>query len=90
MILERDIEKYLKKEVESHGGLLIKQTSISGIPDRIIVAPIGITCWVELKRPGEKPRKLQEHWINKLKSLGHEAVYLDSKEGVDKLIANLF
>lgn len=90
MILERDIERKLIDEVSKRGGKVIKQTGYPGIPDRLVLAPMGICVFVELKRPGQKPRKLQEHRIKELKTLGFEVRTIDSFEGVQDLIRAMF
>ena len=59
--LERDIERYFVKEVEAHGGWAIKFQSDSqaGVPDRIVFWKGSRSVeFVELKRPGGKPRPL--------------------------------
>ena len=60
---ERDVETYFVNLCVRQGWLCEKFTSPSkrGVPDRIVTAgPNGFVCFVELKKPGEKPRKLQE------------------------------
>ena len=68
---ERDVEKRLVREVERRGGLCLKftSTSLRGVPDRIVVYE-GLTCFVELKRPGEEPRPLQKKIIKQLQQNG--------------------
>ena len=90
MILERDIEKKLVNEVKKRGGKVLKQTGESGIPDRLVLAPLGICAFVELKRPGEQPRKLQWQRIKELESLGYVVYIIDSYEEVNHLIRELF
>lgn len=90
MILERDIEKKLVAEVKKRGGKILKQTGESGIPDRLVIAPLGLCAFVELKRPGEKPRKLQLQRKKELELLGFNVFVIDSFMGVDELIRALF
>lgn len=91
MIDEKDIELYLKKEVEKRNGLCLKWVSPgnAGVPDRIVIT-MAYTCFVELKRPGEKPRPLQQAWIHKLRDRHRKVYVLDSKEAVDQFIFEAF
>ena len=49
----------------------------SGWPDRIVLLPDGKIGFVEVKAPGEKPRKLQVHRHDQLRALGHKVFVLD-------------
>lgn len=74
--LEKDIERKLRKMVESHGGLCLKWVcpGWSGVPDRILLLPGGRVMFVETKRPeGGQVSKLQRWWIKKLTELGFTA-----------------
>ena len=90
MILESDIEKKLVSEVTKRGGMVIKQTKLNGIPDRLVLAPLGICAFVELKAQGKKPRKLQKHRKKELETLGFDVYVIDSIEGIQELIGRLF
>ncbi|MBQ7558272.1 MAG: VRR-NUC domain-containing protein [Lachnospiraceae bacterium] len=87
---ERDVERKLKKRVESTGGWCLKfLSSISGVPDRICLFPGGKAVFVELKRHGEKPRPLQQRVIGKIRKLGFRVEVIDSEEGIQELIKSL-
>lgn len=90
MILERDIEKRLVTEVTRRGGMVVKQTSTSGIPDRLVLAPLGLCAFVELKAPRKKLRKLQEHRKKQIETLGFDVYVIDSIEGINEIIGRLF
>ena len=90
MILEKDIERKLVTEVKKRGGKVLKQTGESGIPDRLVLAPLGLCAFVELKRPGEKPRKLQQQRIRELETLGYSVYVIDGYEGIANLIEKMF
>lgn len=47
----------------------------------------GWMCWVELKRPGEKPTSLQLREHERMRAMGQTVVVIDSIEGVDDLLA---
>lgn len=88
-MLERQVEQYLVKRVKSLGGISLKLTSLIGIPDRLVMLPEGRVIFVELKRPGEKPRKIQESRMKQLKKLGFRTYVIDSYQQVDKLISEV-
>ena len=74
----------MRKMAGSHDTLYLKFVSPanSGVPDRILIHN-GIITFVELKAPGEKPRKLQEKQIEKLRKHGATVKVIDSIEAVD-------
>lgn len=87
-ILEKDIEKKLRKMVESHGGKCLKWVcpGWSGVPDRIVLLPGGRVIFVETKRPkGGKLSKLQEKWAEWLKSLGFVVATTWNEDDIDFL-----
>lgn len=69
---ERNVERRLGELVRRRGGLCLKWTSpgILGVPDRIIIMPGGRVYFVELKRPGGKPRPSQTAFFRKLAKRG--------------------
>ncbi|MGP4073141.1 VRR-NUC domain-containing protein [Piscibacillus sp. B03] len=85
---ERDVERYLKTKIESLGGLCLKFESpgYSGVPDRLCLLPKGKLFFVEVKRPGETLRKLQEKRRKDFQALGHQVYVVDSKESINQLI----
>ena len=84
---EAYIEHYLKEQCKRAGLFCWKMTcaSTAGVPDRMIGGN-GKLCFIEVKRPGGKPRKLQTARINQLKDAGAYAGSLDTREAVDELI----
>lgn len=90
MEIEKDIEKYLKRKVEQHGGLCFKFVSPgqAGVPDRIVIMN-GTTLFVEMKRPGGKPRILQRRIIKKMQDHGARVEVVDTKEQVERLVREL-
>lgn len=59
---------------ERSGCLLVKiHHGIVGFPDRILLRPGGTAAFVEFKRPGEQPTKIQAYWLKRLRLLGFPA-----------------
>ena len=88
MILERDVERALIRAVRRAGGLCLKFTSPGwiGAPDRLCLLPEGKIFFVELKRPGAKPRHLQLKRHEELRKLGFPVYVIDSKEECYELV----
>ena len=73
MTLEKDIERKLRLMVERHGGRCLKWVcpGWSGVPDRIVLLPVGRVIFVETKRPKDgRLSPLQKKWADWLKALG--------------------
>lgn len=90
-MLEKQIEKYLKEEVQARGWICWKfvSPSTTGVPDRIVIARNQIV-FVELKKPKTgRVSKVQEFRMRQLTGLGHRTKIIDSKAGVDNLIKGL-
>lgn len=84
---EKDIERRLVAEVKKIGGWALKFTSPgqAGVPDRIILLP-GRVYFVELKRPGQKPRPLQEAVFRRMRRLYQKVFTVASISDLDYLI----
>lgn len=83
-MLEKDVEKYLRKMVRQAGGECLKWVSPGtvGVPDRIVIFPDGKIIFVELKRPGEKPRSVQRAMLRGLYRLHCRVITIDNKKSV--------
>lgn len=90
-MMEKEIESYLTHRAREMGGRAFKFISpgCSGVPDRIVILPGGKIGFLELKSPGEKPRREQEHRIRQLRNLGCMAWVADSTEEVDRFLCSL-
>lgn len=88
---EKTLEARLVREIEARGGMALKYTSQfhRGIPDRICLIPPGILTFVELKSTGQKPTKLQEHAMEKLKSLGFDCLVIDTTEKLEEYLGHV-
>ena len=87
-VLEKTIEERLRKRCTEIGAFCLKNTGMNGIPDRLVIYK-GQHVFVELKRPGGKPRPLQIAVMDKLRKAGSIAIIIDTKEGVDEFIEAL-
>lgn len=87
-MLEKEIEKFLVREVKKLGGISFKFISPgnAGVPDRIVILPSGKVVFVELKTDKGKLTKLQEVQIKKISDLGADARVLRGIEGVKEFI----
>lgn len=86
-MLERDIEKALVKRVKAAGGEVrkVQWPGRAGAPDRVVMLP-GQLVWVELKRPGAKPRlqQLLEH--ERMRRMGQTVLVIDSLEAIEEVL----
>lgn len=75
--------------MEAQGYYVVKLilTNKSGIPD-LLCLKNGKAFFVEVKRPGEKPRPLQYHRINELKEMGFRCEVWDNSNIEEKMIAD--
>nr|WP_314609471.1 VRR-NUC domain-containing protein [uncultured Lachnoanaerobaculum sp.] len=87
-MLEKEVEKFLVREVKKIGGVSFKFISPgnAGVPDRIVILPTGKVVFVELKTDKGKLTKLQEVQIKKISNLGADARVLRGIEGVKEFI----
>lgn len=81
---EKHIEQALVKEVKRMGGIPLKlaNTGLDGIPDRLVLLPMGRIGFVELKAPGKPLRALQVKRKRQLKALGFLVFRVDSAEQI--------
>lgn len=86
-MIEKDLEKKLVREIAKKGGKALKlNSSIRGLPDRIILMPEGNITFVEMKAPGGKPRPLQQKRIKMLQQLGFKVEVLSTVETVEAFL----
>lgn len=85
---ERVVEHALVKAVHSRGGCCPKWVSpgLDGVPDRIVLLPDGKVGFVELKAPGEKPRRLQMARMRQLQRLGYKSFVCDRIELIEGIL----
>ena len=69
--LESLIQSRIIKRLTKEGWLVIKLgiTNLNGIPD-LLALKDGVAKFIEVKRPNQKPRPLQEYRHQQLRDLG--------------------
>ena len=89
-MIENQVERYLHSKIGLIGGLCLKftATGTSGVPDRLLLYN-GRVVFVEVKRPGEKPRPLQVEVARRLREAGAHVYCLSTKEQVNEFVKDL-
>ena len=85
---EQMIEKKLTDAVKKMGGIAPKFVSpgLDGVPDRLVLLPMGRIAFVEFKAPSKKMRPLQIRRKKQLESLGFQVYCVDSIEQIGGVI----
>ena len=88
---EKTIERKLTLMVKKRGGICPKFVSpgYDGMPDRLALLPDGKLAFVELKAPGEKPRKLQQVRIKQLRKMGFMCFVVDGLEMISNVLDSI-
>jgi hypothetical protein len=60
-----------------------------GMPDRLVLMPQARIGFVEVKRPGARPRPLQERRHAQLRSLGFLVLVLDDPEKIPEIVKEI-
>lgn len=84
-MLERDLERRFCHEVEKMGGMPLKFVSPNcrGVPDRLVLLPMGVMAFAEIKRPGGKLRSLQSYRKAQIEKLGFRVWVIDSEKQIE-------
>ena len=85
---EKIIEQLLVKAVKNSGGIAPKLVSpgFDGMPDRLVLLPVGKIGFVEVKAPGKEPRPLQVARHGLLRRLGFKVYVLDASEQIGGIL----
>lgn len=88
---EKYIEQKLVATVKSMGGMVPKFVSpgIDGMPDRIVLLPMGRIAFVECKATGKKMRPLQNKRKKQLEALGFLVYCLDDIEQIGGILSEI-
>lgn len=74
---------------EHEGCLLVKlHHGVAGMPDRLLLRPWRKDVFVEFKRPGEKPTKIQAYWHDTLRKMGKQVEVTTTLYGFRKLLTS--
>jgi hypothetical protein len=84
---EKLLERKLTAKVKSLGGWSIKLLPfiINGLPDRLILLPVGRAVFAEIKTTKKDPTKLQLVRHKKLKRLGFEVLIIDTSNRINSI-----
>ena len=88
---EKIIEQKLVRAVKDLGGIAPKFVSqgLDGVPDRMVLLPLGGIAFIEVKAPGKKPRPLQLARHKLLRNLGFKVYVLDSVAGIETILSDM-
>lgn len=88
-MLEKTLEAKACRTIRSLGGLALKFSSPSsrGWPDRLMLCNHGKLFWVEFKKKGEKPTKLQKHRHNSLIHRGFHVYLCESTDQFNEILS---
>jgi Holliday junction resolvase len=78
--IQDSIVRYLKEQ----GYMVIKliETSVSGIPDLLVISPLGEYTWLEVKSSVGRTRAIQDYIIDKLRTRNCRVYVVSSLETV--------
>jgi len=81
---EKYIEQKLVAAAKKRGGMALKFVSpgLDGVPDRIVLLPMGRIAFIELKAPGKKMRPIQVKRKRQLEALGFLVYCIDGIEQI--------
>ncbi len=86
--MEKRFEARLKKAVEHLGGVCLKFSpqGVNGMPDRLILFPVNLVFFAEIKSPGERLRPLQAKRKQQLERMGFKVFVIDSFTSIEKFV----
>jgi hypothetical protein len=86
---ERTVEQRLVRLVTVTGAFTCKFTSaIDGVPDRIVIHNHRV-WFVEVKRPGEEPTKLQRYMMRRMARSGALVRVVAGYKQIDAFVAEM-
>lgn len=86
-VLESKVEKDIVKMAKGLGYWVCKFTSpaLAGVPDRMFIRN-GRVVFIEIKRPGNAPTKLQEIRMRDMEAHGAEVHWVDNVEAARAIL----
>ena len=88
-LLERDVDRALVRYAKRRGVRVVPKihaVSRRGFPDRLFLATGGRVLFVEVKRPGGRPSRLQAQTLTRLRALGFRAEVVDDVAAGQRLL----
>lgn len=84
--IQKKVVEYARKDL---GLNVIKLNPMgqNGWPDLLVILPHGRTLFLEMKRPGEEPRKLQLHIHEMLRKDGQHVEVAETHEEGKRIVA---
>ena len=88
---EKEIELQLTKSVKAKEGIAFKFVSPghAGVPDRLVLLPGAHIGFVEVKAPGQEPRKLQLAMHRLIRRLGFKVYVLDDQDQIGGILDDI-
>lgn len=86
-------ESEIKKQIRDHledlnwNVVFLVISNKDGYPDVIAAGPNKRTLWIEVKRPGKTPEKLQLFRHAQLRNKGHEVITVEALDQVKEYLS---
>lgn len=89
---EGQVKKPVCDYAESQGLIVIQMRvlGVVGFPDTIILGPNTRILFIEFKRPGKEPRKIQGWWHRRLERYGFHVRVVNDEEKGKRIIKGIF
>lgn len=89
---ESQIERYLVREIKKRGGLCYKFVSPGnpGVPDRLIILPVGRIIFVELKTEIGRLANIQKWQRSEMEKRGVDVRVLYGLDAVREFLREVF
>jgi len=84
--LESSLERRCVALAKLYNCLFVKIQGTKGWPDRLLLTPGGVYIWVELKRLGEQPTKLQLYIHSLIRKRGGRVEVIDQVLDFESLL----
>lgn len=90
-MLEKEVERRMGQMVKQRGGLFYKFVSPSnpGVPDRILITPLGRVVFVELKTEVGRLANIQRWQLDEMRKRGAEVRVVKGWEAAKALVEEL-
>ena len=88
---EKELERKLTEDTKDRDGVAFKFVSPghAGVPDRLVLLPGAHIGFVEVKAPGQEPRKLQLAMHRLIRRLGFKVYVLDDQDQIGGILDDI-